>query len=431
MATDFQNLVMRIVAEEGIGIFDKLGQFKELLQKAANREFKREIRLFLISLQAGCYQELRKSADPEVTKLKLIQKLQDDYGITPGYAEETITVLGTVLKEGKKNTGERLAQLERAAKGGDYRSQYELGILLEQQKRYEASIHWLKQAARQGLILYELSVREVASKSFQKAESAKSSGSEDNFIRIKGGIFMMGSPRSEWDRDENEVMHPVKLNGFSLGKHLVTQQEYESVMGTNPSTFKGDTLPVECVSWYDTIEYCNKRSAQEGLIPVYTINKSRSDSNNTNEFDINKWLVNWNWNADGYRLPTEAEWEYACRAGTNTAFYTGNSITVAQANYDGKEQSRQSTTMVGSFAPNPWGLYDMHGNIFEWCWDWYGNYISGGTQTDPFGVTSGTHRVLRGGSWNKKAQTLRSAYRVGSTPSLRSSEFGFRLVRPQ
>ncbi|MDR2519067.1 MAG: formylglycine-generating enzyme family protein, partial [Spirochaetaceae bacterium] len=157
----------------------------------------------------------------------------------------------------------------------------------------------------------------------------------------------------------------------------------------------------------------------------------RNDINNNNEFDNNKWTITANWSANGYRLPTEAEWEYACRAGTITPFYTGSSIVPTQANYDGKDHARQSTSKVGSFPPNPWGLFDMHGNVFEWCWDWYSAYSSGVTQIDPLGGPSGTHRVLRGGSWNKSAQSLRSAYRVGSTPSLRSSEFGFRLARFQ
>jgi formylglycine-generating enzyme required for sulfatase activity len=148
----------------------------------------------------------------------------------------------------------------------------------------------------------------------------------------------------------------------------------------------------------------------EGLSPAYMVNGED---------------VTWNRNANGYRLPTEAEWEYACRAGTATPFSTGNNITTSQANYDG---NRQKTSNVGSFASNQWGLYDMHGNVREWCWDWYGGY-SMAAQTDPSGASSGTNRVVRGGSWGNGAQDLRSAYRDSITPAARNIALGCRLVR--
>jgi formylglycine-generating enzyme required for sulfatase activity len=258
----------------------------------------------------------------------------------------------------------------------------------------------------------------------------------DNFVRINGGAFMMGSPANEPQRIGDETQHQVKVNSFYMGKYLVTQKEYQEVMGTNPSNFKGDNLPVEMVSWYDAIEYCNKRSQREGLTPAYTIDKSRSDPNNQQERDTLRWLVTWNRNANGYRLPTEAEWEYACRAGTTTPFNTGNNITTGNANYDGnnpynnnaKGEFRRKTTPVGSFAPNPWGLYDMHGNVFEWCWDWYGSYPSW-PQIDPRGAVSGSYRVLRGGSWDYIGSSLRSASRLYFDPSGRVYAYGFRLVR--
>jgi formylglycine-generating enzyme required for sulfatase activity len=173
------------------------------------------------------------------------------------------------------------------------------------------------------------------------------------------------------------------------------------------------------------------------LTPAYTIDKSRKDPNNKNDYDNIKWTVTWNRNANGYRLPTEVEWEYACRAGTTTPFNTGNNITTSQANYDGdypyngnaKGIYRERTTPVGSFQPNAWGLYDMHGNVWEWCWDWYGNYSSG-AQTDPIGASSGSYRVLRGGSWSYYALNLRSALRGLDSPSYRNFVIGFRLVRP-
>jgi formylglycine-generating enzyme required for sulfatase activity len=193
-------------------------------------------------------------------------------------------------------------------------------------------------------------------------------------------------------------------------------------MGSNPSYFKGDNLPVEQVSWYDAVEYCNQRSQREGLTPAYTRSGDK---------------VTWNRSANGYRLPTEAEWEYACRAGTTTTFSTGNTITTSQANYgwqnpyngNSKGIDRRKTTPVGSFAPNPWGLYDMHGNLWEWCWDWYRSY-SGDDQTNPVGPVAGSDRVRRGGSWYNDGGYLRSANRYGSNPSSRGNNLGFRLVRP-
>ncbi|GHU21324.1 hypothetical protein FACS1894172_14560 [Spirochaetia bacterium] len=258
-----------------------------------------------------------------------------------------------------------------------------------------------------------------------------------NFARIPGGTFTMGSPESEPDRNDNEVQHKVTVSSFSMSKYEVTQKEWVEVMGNNPSYFKGDSLPVENVSWYDAIEYCNARSQEEGLTPAYTINKSLKDSNNTNSSDGLKWVVTWDRNANGYRLPTEAEWEYACRAGTPTPFSTGNNITTDQANYDGrypyngnaKGAYRQKTIDVGNFAPNAWGLYDMSGNVWEWCWDWYGNYSSS-SQADPTGAAVGSNRALRGGSWDYYAGTLRSAARSRSSATDRDDLVGFRVVRP-
>ena len=236
-----------------------------------------------------------------------------------------------------------------------------------------------------------------------------------NLVCINGGTFTMGSPANEAERDDDEVQRQVTVSSFYLGKYEVTQKEYQEVMGTNPSNFKGDNLPVEKVSWFDAVEYCNKRSQREGLSPAYTI--SGSGDNQT---------VAWNRNANGYRLPTEAEWEYACRAGTTTAYNTGASISNNTGWYGGN--SDKKTHPVGQKATNAWGLYDMHGNVWEWCWDWYGNYPSG-AQTDPVGAMSGSVRVIRGGSWGDSGRFLRSAYRSYGTPSDRDYFVGFRLVR--
>jgi formylglycine-generating enzyme required for sulfatase activity len=231
----------------------------------------------------------------------------------------------------------------------------------------------------------------------------------------------MGSPANEPERDDGEIQHQVTVSTFYMGKYEITQKEWREVMGNNPSHFQGDNLPVEKVSWDDAVEYCNKRSQREGLAPAYTEKRRK---------------VSWNRNANGYRLPTEAEWEYACRAGTSGPFNTGNNITTGQANYDGnapynnnaKGTYRKKTVDVGSFASNPWGLYDMHGNVYEWCWDWYGDYTSG-AQIDRAGPSTGSNRVMRGGSWYFYARYVRSSYRRYFSPSFRVNYLGFRLVR--
>jgi formylglycine-generating enzyme required for sulfatase activity len=257
-----------------------------------------------------------------------------------------------------------------------------------------------------------------------------------DFVLITGGTFIMGSPYSEPERRDNESpQHQATVSSLYMGKYAVTQKEYHAVTGTNPSDFRGDNLPVEQVSWYDAVQYCNARSVKEGLKAAYTINQDRTDSDNTGGSDPFKWVVTWDKSADGYRLPTEAEWEYACRAGTTTPFYMGDNITTDDANYDGNNPYngnvrglyRETTVPVGSFMQNAFGLYDMHGNVYEWCWDWAGNYPRD-AQIDPFGPASGSHRIQRGGSWGSSALILRSAFRNYANPSYKNHYLGFRLV---
>jgi formylglycine-generating enzyme required for sulfatase activity len=227
----------------------------------------------------------------------------------------------------------------------------------------------------------------------------------------------MGSPANEPGRFDREgPQHQVTVSGFYMGKYQVTQKEYQEIMGTNPSQFKGDNLPVGMVSWFDAVEYCNKRSQREGLTPAYTISGSG-----------NSRTVTWNRNANGYRLPTEAEWEYACRAGTRTAYNTGAAISDSTGWYVANSGNKPHP--VGQKPANAWGLYDMHGNVSEWCWDW-ANAYSSGAQSDPQGASSGSGRIIRGGGNNNSAQGLRSAHRSGYTPSDVNSGIGFRLVRP-
>jgi formylglycine-generating enzyme required for sulfatase activity len=258
----------------------------------------------------------------------------------------------------------------------------------------------------------------------------------EHLVWIKPGTFTMGSPATEQDRmdDREGPQTQVTISqGFWMSKHETTQEEYQSVMGTNSSyfqgwklfrlrvwqavmgtnqsRFKGDTKrPVETVSWHDATNYCAKMTAGEraaGRLPA----------------------------GYEYRLPTEAEWEYACRAGTTTATAYGDSLSSTQANFAGNKPYGgaangpylENTTKVGSYAPNAWGLYDMHGNVWEWCWDWYGPYPGEGV-IDPRGPNTGSDRVFRGGGWNSYGGDCRSADRDYGWPDYRGRNGGFRPV---
>ena len=254
----------------------------------------------------------------------------------------------------------------------------------------------------------------------------------ENFVLIKGGTFQMGSPGTEAWRSADETQHTVTVSDFYMSKYELTQKEYEEITGNNPSNFSGENLPVENISWLDAVTFCNARSEKENLTPAYTI-----DGQN----------VSWDRSANGYRLPTEAEWEYACRAGTTTPFYMENSPSSEEANYYGHYpyeiednyfsqgnlqvqpgEYRQTTVPVGSFSENPYGLYDMHGNVSEWVWDYYGEYPAE-EQTNPAGPATGTLRVYRGGGWNDFAKNMRSAYRATLEQNKGSFNLGIRVVR--
>jgi formylglycine-generating enzyme required for sulfatase activity len=229
---------------------------------------------------------------------------------------------------------------------------------------------------------------------------------------IPKGEFLMGALEDDSDAyDDEKPRHKVILTrDFLMGKYPVTEALWESVMGSNPSHFKGVNKPVEKVSWFDVVEFCNKLSKREGLEPAYTINGEN---------------VTCNWSAKGYRLPTEAEWEYSARSGQRFKYAGSNNVDEVAwyTNNSGKE-----THPVGLKKPNGFGLYDMSGNVFEWCWDRFGDYSSG-TQTDPTGPDRGPIRVIRGGCWRYYARSARVSNRFGFDPSSRSYDLGFRLLR--
>lgn len=228
------------------------------------------------------------------------------------------------------------------------------------------------------------------------------------FRYCPAGTFQMGSPSYEAERSDDETRHEVTLTkGFWMLETSVTQGMYRAITGSNPSYFKlGDNYPVEQVTWGDCKAFCESLNAL-GVAP--------------------EGFAFW--------LPTEAQWEYACRAGTTTPYFWGSTLNGDKANcngnipYGGVSKGRylEKTSAVGSYTPNAWGLYDMHGNVWDWCADWFGDYGSG-PQTDPTGPSSGSDRVLRGGSWASTAEVCRSAYRSSYDPTYRLYSHGFRLV---
>ncbi len=238
-----------------------------------------------------------------------------------------------------------------------------------------------------------------------------SSGADNKgFVLVEGGTFKMGSTTGA--NDEKPV-HSVTLSSFYMCDHEVTQAEYKAVMGINPSSFTGDNKPVEQVSWFDAIEYCNALSKKEGLTPCYT------KSGNSYTCD---------WTANGYRLPTEAEWEYAARGGNKSKGYTCSGGDTAASVAWNKNNSGNSTHDVKTKNGNELDLYDMSGNVSEWVWDWYGSYSSS-SQTNPRGSSSGSYRGRRGGSWNDASSSVTVTYRDGNSPKRVKNDRGFRVVR--
>jgi len=242
---------------------------------------------------------------------------------------------------------------------------------------------------------------------------ALSSGSLD-MVFVKGGTFTMGDVWGGGDGDEKPI-HLVTVSDFYMGKYEVTQKQYQQIMATNPSNWKGDDLPVEQVSWYDAVEFCNKLSQKEGLSPCY------SGSGNNMRCDFTK---------NGYRLPTEAEWEYVARSsGRDDRKWGGTNSESNLGTYAWYLSNSDSKTHpAGTRQPNDLGIFDMSGNVWEWCWDWKGSYSSSG-QTNPIGPTSGSFRVLRGGCWLNYAGGCRSADRYFNAPTYRYYYLGFRLCK--
>ncbi len=232
-------------------------------------------------------------------------------------------------------------------------------------------------------------------------------------VLIAAGSFNMGDP------DEIDApSHEVELDAFYMDRRLVTQEHYEMVMGKNPSRWKGNRNPVEQLRWSDAVRYCNKRSELEGLQPCYDAES-----------------LECHFEATGYRLPTEAEWEYACRAGSTTRYFFGDNPSKLGDYAWFEQNSGGHPRPVGQKQPNPWGLYDIVGNVWEWCQDFYAvDYYPQAPRKNPRGPTEGQNKVLRGGAWRFSADNCRSGYRYNESPGYADVCFGydiygFRCVR--
>jgi formylglycine-generating enzyme len=261
----------------------------------------------------------------------------------------------------------------------------------------------------EGMVLVDLSAD--PSQRFYRAVDDPTPVAPAGFVWIPPGTFLMGSPSTELWRKEHETQHEVVLTrGFFMGRYEVTQAEYQTLMTNNPSTFKGTNLPVESITWIQATNYCARLTERERL--------------------AGRLPEGWE-----YRLPTEAQWEYACRAGTTTATAYGSSLSSMQANFDGSYPYNGGsvgpylgkTAPVGSYAPNAWGLFDMHGNVWEFCSDWYGPYPTTQVQ-DPQGPVKGGSRVIRGGSWGNLGDGCRSSARNWALQGYGYYFLGIRVV---
>jgi len=249
----------------------------------------------------------------------------------------------------------------------------------------------------------------------------------DGLFYIPGGTFQMGTHFLNRNEDERP-RHEVQLPPFMMSKTEIGQKLWTEIMGYNPSENKGDNLPVTNVSFYEAVQFCNNLSTRSGLTPCYKIDKTHPDPNNLSNLDTLRYIVTCDWNASGYRLPTEAEWEYAARGGdilNKLQFAGSNEVSEVSWNID---NSGNKTHPVGTKTPNQYGIYDLSGNVYEWCWDYYSQYYRE-KMLHPKGTEKGVYRVARGGSFNCGIDSCSITARGGFAPNFKGNNLGFRVVR--
>jgi formylglycine-generating enzyme required for sulfatase activity len=352
------------------------------------------IAMFLGLMMVGCGEQAQKEAVEGESDEKNAQvEAKDDWNIPMAIPCEVCE-----KKVSKRSTSCPNCGHPTPASVVAYKEAQELARIRAERERELAAIRAEEERKRQELITKRVKPL------IEKRENFITD-SKLEMLWVKPGTFMMGSPKGEAKRDEDEIQHQVTLTkGFYLGKYEVTQAQWGRVMGNNPSRFKGADRPVEQVSWNDAVEFCKKLTEIEtkaGRVPQ----------------------------GMSYQLPTEAQWEYACRAGTTTKYSWGDDINPKLANYE--DSGLWKTMAVGSYRPNPWGFCDMHGNVWELCADWYGEYPTSSV-TDPIGVALGSDRVKRGGSfnWSTAGWSLVSANRSTTSPGFPGNHYhyyGFRV----
>jgi len=377
------------------------------------------IRIFFAILFLGCATTLLAQTPCE----KAVQKAENEFK-TGNYAK-SIELADVAINFCEGNILEKVKKLQENAR--------KCKALIE-----EADDDYKANNLSSALVNYNKVISRNPNDSYCAAQIVKCQPKkfvEPEMIMVEGGNFKMGG--------DGYTEHSVTVSSFKISKYEVTQKLWREVMTGSGNDAKayftscGDDCPMENVCWYDAIEFCNRLSEKANLTPYYTIDKNTKDPNNTYSGDNQKWTVAINASANGYRLPTEAEWEFAARGGKKTNKYKfAGSNTYEEVAWvwensgtKGSSSPDYGTHKKGTKAMNELGIFDMSGNVWEWCWDWYASdYYSKSPSDNPKGASSGSSRVLRGGSWRISAVDCRVAYRGNSAPYNRNLNCGFRVV---